>query len=258
MNKSYSQAVQQKTSRHPSWFATLEQEESGQNSLVKQQISSGRTMFSSEIVRPANNNDNTPRQYAHNFNWELRAQPALFYLSSTTTSSKRSASYPKPSKEVLKERSWKGESNATNLAPSYVVYGRKLEKIRFGVAFSARVFERATRVGQHFEGLTAGSADAFSRWLVRWLKPADSYGYLESADQSWSLKENQQRRKLSSDANPAATQIQLRCKFSRGDFIFSTKLQNPGSSTRNKIFEKKTSPEKFRGNSHAYNPDFTL
>ncbi|KZT76255.1 hypothetical protein F511_46720 [Dorcoceras hygrometricum] len=92
---------------------------------------------------------------------------------------------------------------------------------------------------------------------------ADSYGYLESAgalpaDQSWSLKENQQRRKLSSDANSAAMQIQLRRKFSRGDFIFSTKLQNPCSSTRKKIFEQRTSLEKFKGNSHAYKPDFTL
>ncbi|KZV43979.1 carboxyl-terminal-processing peptidase 1, chloroplastic [Dorcoceras hygrometricum] len=53
---------------------------------------------------------------------------------------------------------------------------------------------------------------------------ADSYGYLESADQSWSLKGNQQqrfssndpgvtiqqRRKFSRDANSAATQIQQR------------------------------------------------
>ncbi|KZV40428.1 leucine-rich repeat receptor-like protein kinase [Dorcoceras hygrometricum] len=56
----------------------------------------------------------------------------------------------------------------------------------------------------------------------------------------------QQRRKFRSDSNSAATQIQQRRKysswrFSDADFIFSTKLPNPGSSTRSKIFEQKAS-----------------
>ncbi|KZV18334.1 serine/threonine-protein kinase ATM-like [Dorcoceras hygrometricum] len=72
------------------------------------------------------------------------------------------------------------------------------------------------------------------------------------------LLQDSSRSVVELEKKPAAT-IQQRRKFSsNADFIFSTKLQNPGSSTRNKIFEQKTSPEKFRGNSHAYKPDFTL
>ncbi|KZV17459.1 hypothetical protein F511_42653 [Dorcoceras hygrometricum] len=65
--------------------------------------------------------------------------PALSYLSNTTNSSKLSTSYPKPSERGTKERSWQGESNATNLAPIYAVYRRKSKKIRFIATDNSRL-----------------------------------------------------------------------------------------------------------------------
>ncbi|KZV20312.1 isoflavone 3'-hydroxylase-like [Dorcoceras hygrometricum] len=59
----------------------------------------------------------------------------------------------------------------------------------------------------------------------------------------------QQRRKLSSDANSAATQTQQQRKFSRGDFIFST-IQVPLREAR--FFVQKASPWKFEKIPHAY------
>ncbi|KZV56932.1 hypothetical protein F511_26915 [Dorcoceras hygrometricum] len=101
---------------------------------------SAKRIYKLEIFTVPSNSDLKPakpttilaqRHNQRNTNWQLRAQPDLSYPSSTTDSSKRSISYPQPSKEVQKERSWQEESNATTLAPSYAVYRQESEKIIF-------------------------------------------------------------------------------------------------------------------------------
>ncbi|KZV38594.1 SAUR-like auxin-responsive protein [Dorcoceras hygrometricum] len=90
---------------------------------------------------------------------------------------------------------------------------------------------------------------------------ADSYGYLESADQSWSLKENQQRRKLSSDANSAATQIQLRRKIQQRRLHLlheaSESSYDPADARLRKISCSRPSAKASYANSRFVLPDLT-
>ncbi|KZV45799.1 elongator complex protein 2 [Dorcoceras hygrometricum] len=62
----------------------------------------------------------------------------------------------------------------------------------------------------------------------------------------------QQQRKSSSDANSAAGDVATQTSSSPRNFIIQI------SRHKSRILMQETSPEKFRGNSHAYKPDFTL
>ncbi|KZV39073.1 hypothetical protein F511_37521 [Dorcoceras hygrometricum] len=123
----------------------------------------------------------------------------------------------------------------------------KVRLLLAGVAFSARVFERATRVGQHFSVIDCWISRCLKRCVLSIAYGTSSEGVVSNAlrlenqqiatiscckipagallkdnQQNSAATQTQQRRKFSHDANSAAAQIQQRRKFSSWPFLDAT------------------------------------